>query len=79
MRLVRKQGLPSDVATWNVVGQPFRIVALPTGWLVVAVDADPQRALIRHDLLGRRFQTRAAALEVLSSAVASHGPRRGRG
>jgi hypothetical protein len=76
MRLVRKRGLPRGVATWNVVDQPFLVVALPTGWLVVALDDDARRALIGQDLLGRRFATRAAAVEALSTAAASHGARR---
>jgi hypothetical protein len=72
MRLVRKRELPREVATWNVVGQPFRVVALPTGWLVVALDDRARRALIGHDLLGRRFSTRAAAVEALSNAAATN-------
>jgi hypothetical protein len=72
MHLVLKRGLPGGVAAWDVVGQPFLMLVLPTGWLLLALDADARSTLMRHDLLDRRFTTCAAAIAALSIAVAYH-------
>jgi hypothetical protein len=71
-RLPRQKGIG---AMWQVVGEPFRVVPLDLAWLVVGIGDDAQRVLARHDLLARRFPTRAAAVGALSSALESERAR----
>ena len=72
--LTRLVGAPGGVATWQVVGEPLRVVSLGDDWMVVAVGDEARRQLIRHDLLARRFSTRAAAVRALG-VVLSRGAR----
>jgi hypothetical protein len=74
IRLTRAPTLPGGSATWQVVGRPFRVVALDTGWLVIAVGGEARRALVRADLLGRPFPTRRAAASALSRLLAHERP-----
>jgi hypothetical protein len=70
MRLERLSVSPGGPATWQVVGHPFRVVGVGPAWRVVAVGSHSRRVLIRHDLLGRPFSTRGAALHALGAALA---------
>jgi hypothetical protein len=72
---------PGRSATWDVVAHPFRVVAIGFGWVVVPVGARSRRMLVRHDMLGRQFRTRTAALSALADAIAAErasAPARGR-
>ncbi|MEA2227132.1 MAG: hypothetical protein QOF04_762 [Solirubrobacteraceae bacterium] len=66
-RLPRQEGIGP---MWQVVGEPFRVVPIDLAWLVVGVGDDAQRVLARHDLLARKFPTRAATVSALGSALA---------
>jgi hypothetical protein len=70
VRLTPVPGTPEGVATWQVVGQPLRMVALAQTWMVVAVGDEGRRLLLRHNLLGRGFPTRTAAVNAVSSMLA---------
>jgi hypothetical protein len=74
LRTNRVRGELGRRGTWQVVGHPFRVVALPAGWIVVPASDHGRRLLLRHDLLARPFSSRAAALRALNAALLS-GPR----
>jgi hypothetical protein len=76
VRLTPMARTPDGVATWQVVGQPLRLVALAQGWMVVAVGDEGRRLLLRHNLLGRRFATRTAAVNAVSSILAGEAAHR---
>jgi len=61
---------PGRTATWDVVGHPFRIVAIGRSWVVVPVGDRSRSVLIRADLLAHRFPTRTAALRTLGAVLA---------
>jgi hypothetical protein len=67
-RLSLPTGGPS---TWQVVGHPFRVVAVGAAWRVVAVGDHGRRLLAQHDIVGRPFPTRVAAIEALSVVVSA--------
>jgi hypothetical protein len=75
MRMERLSLPPGGPSTWQVVGHPFRVVAVGAAWRVVAVGDEGQRLLAHHDLVGRAFPTRVAAIEALSAVVSSEAPR----
>jgi hypothetical protein len=75
LQTIRVRGELGRRGTWQVVGHPFRVVALPTGWIVVPNGDPGRRLLLRHDLLARPFSSRTAALGALSAALLSRTTR----
>jgi hypothetical protein len=78
LRVRRLASQPGRTRTWEVIGHPFRLVALDTGWVVVPVGERSSRLLGRNDLLARPFRTRTEALDALGALlgplVADAGP-----
>jgi hypothetical protein len=80
LRVERLAVLPGGSPTWQVVGQPFRVVAVGRAWRLVAVGAHNRDLLAEHDLLGP-FTSRGAALDALRAVMAPparRGPARER-
>lgn len=73
LRVERLAVLPGGSPTWQVVGQPFRVVAVGRAWRLVAVGTHNRDLLDDHDLLGP-FTSRGAALDALRAVMA--GPAR---
>jgi hypothetical protein len=76
VRLTRVRDEPGLGGTWQVVGQPFRVVPMRRDWLVVGVGSDARGLLFRHGLLGARFPTRGATVRALGGALAAEPRRR---
>jgi hypothetical protein len=75
LQTIRVRGELGRRGTWQVVDHPFRVVALPTGWIVVPHGDQSRRLLLRHDLLARPFSSRTAALRALSAALLNRTAR----
>ena len=69
MRMERMSMLPGGQSTWQVVGHPFRVVAVDAAWRVVAVGDPARRVLATNGLLGRSFPSRGAAVEALGAIL----------
>jgi hypothetical protein len=69
LRLARLHALHGGIPTWDVIGHPFRLVALGGGWLVVPAGGDARRLLARHGLLARPLRTRTAAVQALTTVL----------
>ena len=72
LRVQRLASEPGRTRTWEVIGHPFRLVALDTGWVLVPVGERSSRLLGRNDLLARPFRTRTEALDALGALLGEH-------
>jgi hypothetical protein len=69
VRVQRLSVSPGGPSTWQVVGHPFRVVALGAAWRLIALGTHARRLLDNHDLLERPFSSRAAAMKALSTVL----------
>jgi hypothetical protein len=72
LRVRRLASEPGRTGTWEVIGHPFRLVTLGSGWVLVPVGERSSRLLGRNDLLARRFRTRTEALDALGALLGEH-------
>jgi hypothetical protein len=72
LRVRRLASEPGRTRTWEVIGHPFRLVALGSGWVLVPVGERSSRLLGRNDLLARPFRTRTEALDALDALLGQH-------
>ena len=70
VRVQRLSVSPGGPSTWQVVGHPFRVVALGAAWRLVALGTHARRLLDNHDLLERPYSSRGAAMKALGTILA---------